>query len=87
MLLLGVQWNSFFQLHSCKSILSVTNIPLGLLSGKVLERICVHGLICFLADSVKFDWISGRCWDWLTLLRWIEFVTFWRVFWRLSGSF
>ena len=23
-----------------------------------------------------FDWIRGRCWDWLTLLRWIEFVTF-----------
>ena len=36
----------------------------------------MHGLICFLADSVKFDWISGRCWDWLTLLRWLEFVAF-----------
>ena len=47
----------------------------------------MHGLICFLVDSVKFDWISGRCWDWLTFLRWIEFVTFWIVFWRLSGSF
>ena len=34
----------------------------------------------FLADSVKFDWISGRCWDWLTLLRWIEFVTFEKYF-------
>ena len=61
---------------SSKSILSVTNILFGLMSGKVLLRISVHGLMCFLADSVKFDWISGRCWDWLTLLRWIEFVTF-----------
>ena len=49
---------------------------LGLLSSKVLWRICAHGLICFLADSVKFDGISGRRWDWLTLLRWLEFVTF-----------
>ena len=46
---------------------------LDLLSGKVLQRICAHGLICFLADSVKFDGISGRRWDWLTLLRWLEF--------------
>ena len=53
---------------SCKSILSVTNIMFGAMSGKVLYRICVHGLICFLADSVKFDWISGVCWDWLTSL-------------------
>ena len=36
----------------------------------------MHGLICFLADPVKFAGISGRRWDWLTLLRWLEFVTF-----------
>ena len=65
-----------FQLRSCKSIPSSTSIVLGLLSGKVLSRICAHGLICFLPDSVKFDGISGRRWDWLTLLRWLEFVAF-----------
>ena len=31
--------------------------------------------MCFLADSVKFSGISGRRWDWLTLSRWLEFVT------------
>ena len=36
--------------------------------------------MCFLADSVKFDWISGRCWDWLTLLRWIELLLFGEYF-------
>ena len=30
---------------------------------------------CLLADPVKFAGISGRRWDWLTLLRWLEFVT------------
>ena len=64
-----------FQLRSCKSIPSSTSIVLGLLSGKVLWLIRGHGLICFLAGSVKFDGISGHRWDWLTLLRWLEFVT------------
>ena len=72
------------------------SIVLGLLSGKVLWRICVHGLICFLADSIKFAGISGRRWDWLTLLRWLEFVAFgvyfgdfqahFDGFWVVSGS-
>ena len=63
------------------------------MSGKVLY---VHGLICFLADSIKFAGISGRRWDWLTLLRWLEFVTFgvyfgdfqahFDGFWVVSGS-
>ena len=61
-----------FQWRSCKSIPSSTGIVLGLLSGKVSQRICAHGLMCFLADSVKFDGISGRRWDWLTLLRWLN---------------
>ena len=46
-------------------------------------------MICFLADPVKFAGISGRRWDWLTLLRWLEFVTFgvyFGSFGRLFGS-
>ena len=43
--------SSGIRFSSCKSILSVTNILFGLMSGKVLLRICVHGLIPFLADS------------------------------------
>ena len=53
-------------------------------------------MICFLADSIKFAGISGRRWDWLTLLRWLEFVAFGVYFgdvqahfdgvWVVSGS-
>ena len=46
-------------------------------------------MICFLADPVKFAGISGRRWDWLTLLRWLEFVAFgvyFGSFGRLFGS-
>ena len=41
----------------------------------------------FLADSVKFDGISGRRWDWLTLLRWLEFVIFGMYFGDFQAHF
>ena len=40
----------------------------------------MYGMMRFLADEIEFNGIGGRCWDWWTLLRWVEFVMFWAVF-------
>ena len=40
----------------------------------------MHGLICFLADDLEFNGIGGRCWDWWTLLRSVDFACFGECF-------
>ena len=57
----------------------------------ILARSCQFQSLVILsfykADEMELNGIGGRCWNWWTLLRWVEFIVLGSVFWRHSGSF